>query len=167
MKTIMKIWLAATILLLMVGTAAAGIVMDITPIDNEVLPGEIATYEVDISYFMAVPPTEHVNLSIDDSISGWTYTFDPAEFDINASETKYSTLSIGVPTTALQGTYENIVNATATGEIVIPPMPPISIFEQVTLTVETSVIPEFTTIAIPVAATLGLLLLIRRRKEQN
>jgi len=157
-----KIWLAAFVLLLMVGTAAAdpGIVMEVTPIDNEVLPGETATYEVNVSYFMQWPSSEHVVLSIDNPI--WGYSFDPGEFDINTSESKYSTLSIFVPSGAPPGTYNHTVNATATA---VP-----FIIEKVTTTVETSVIPEFTSIAIPVAAIFGLLVLIRRRKqiqEQN
>ena len=157
METI-KIWLAAFVLLLMVGTAAAdpGIVMEVIPIDNEVLPGETATYEVNVSYFMTWPSSEHVVLSIDNPI--WSYTFDPAEFDINTSESKYSTLSIFVPSGAPPGTYNHTVNATATA---VP-----FIIEKVTTTVETSVIPEFTSIAIPVAAIFWLLLLIRRRKQK-
>ena len=146
----------------MVGTAAAdpGITMEVTPIDNEVLPGETATYEVSVYYFETWPSSEHVVLSIDNPI--WSYTFDPAEFDINTSESKYSTLSIFVPSGAPPGTYNHTVNATATA---VP-----FIIEKVTTTVETSVIPEFTSIAIPVAAIFGLLVLIRRRKqiqEQN
>ncbi|RLG99611.1 hypothetical protein DRO38_07530 [Candidatus Bathyarchaeota archaeon] len=145
----------------MVGTAAAdpGIVMEVTPIDNEVLPGEIATYEVNVSYFMTPPSTEHVVLSIDNPI--WNYTFDPAEFDINSGESKYSTLNISVPTDASPGTYTHTVNATATGVLI----PPVIITERVTTTVETTVIPEFSTIAIPVVAILVLVFLFNRRKH--
>ena len=148
----------------MVGTAAAdpGITMEVTPIDNEVLPGETATYEVNITYFMpSGPSTEHVVLSIDNPI--WSYTFDPAEFDINTGESKYSTLNISVPTDASPGTYTHTVNATATGVLTIPPVI-ITVTERVTTTVETTVIPEFSTIAIPVVAILGLVLLFNRRK---
>ena len=161
METI-KIWLAAFVLLLMVGTAAAdpGIVMEVTPIDNEVLPGETATYEVNVSYFMTWPSSEHVVLSIDNPI--WSYSFNPAEFDINTGESKYSTLSIDVPSDALPGTYNHTVNATATGQI-----GSFTITEDVTTDVETTVVPEFTTIAIPVAAIFGLLVLIRERKKQK
>ncbi|MDI6886249.1 MAG: PEF-CTERM sorting domain-containing protein [archaeon] len=146
----------------MVGTATAspdpGITMVVTQIDNEVLPGETATYQVKITYFMAFPPTEHVVLSIDNPI--WSYTFVPNDFDINSGESKYSTLSISVPTDAQPGTYTHIVNATATGQI-----GPIVITEKVTTTIETTVIPEFTTIAIPVAAILGLVFLFNRRRR--
>ena len=135
-----------------------GITLEVTPIDNEVLPGETATYEVSVTYFMDDPPTEHVVLSIDNPI--WSYTFDPAEFDITSGESKYSTLSISVPTNTQPGTYEHTVNATATGQI-----GPVTITEWVTTDVETEVIPEFTTIAIPVAVIFGLILLIRRRKR--
>ena len=158
METI-KIWFAAFVLLLMVGTAAAdpGIVMEVTPIDNEVLPGETATYEVSVYYFMDDPPTEHVNLSIDNPI--WNYTFDPAEFDINSQQTKYSNLSIFVPIDAQPGTYSHTVNATATGQI-----GPFTIKEDAFTDVETSVIPEFTTIAIPAAAIFVLFFVLRRKR---
>ena len=148
----------------MVGTAAAdpGITMEVTPIDNEVLPGETATYEVNVSYFMTPPPsTEHVVLSIDNPI--WSYSFNPAEFDINTGESKYSTLNISVPTDASPGTYTHTVNATATG-VLIPIPSPVVITERVTTTVETTVIPEFSTIAIPAAAIFVLLFVLRRKR---
>lgn len=161
MKTA-NIWLATAMLLLMVGTAAAGIAMSATPINPTVGPGGTATYEVNISYFMKEPPTEHIVLSIDNPISGWTYTFNPDEFDISTGELKYSTLNITAPATAQPGTYAHTVNATATGQIV-PAIPPI--IEIVTTDVETELIPEFTTMAVPVVLVIGLLLLMRRRKE--
>ena len=162
MKSIV-LGLAAFILLLMVGTTAAdpGIVMEIAPIGSEVLPGETATYEVNVSYFIAYPATEHVALSIDNAI--WSYTYDPAEFDIRTGESKYSTLSIDVPQNAQPGTYVHKVNATGTYEI-IPGWP---MTQDVFTDVETTVIPEFTTIAVPAAAIFGLVLLIRRRKQKK
>ena len=164
METI-KIWFAAFVLLLMVGTAAAdpGIVMEVTPIDNEVLPGETATYEVSVYYFMDDPPTEHVNLSIDNPI--WNYTFDPAEFDINSQQTKYSNLSIFVPTNAQPGTYSHVVNATAIGQVQIPGTPIVYTITEIVITdVETTVVPEFTSIAIPVAAIFVLFFVLRRKR---
>ena len=148
----------------MVGTATAspepGITLSITPIKDVVIPGENATYEVNITYFMPSPSTEHVVLSIDNPI--WSYTFDPAEFDINTGESKYSTLNISVPSDASPGTYTHTVNATATGVLI--PIPPVIITERVTTTVETTVIPEFSTIAIPAAAIFVMLFFIRRRR---
>ena len=159
MKTV-NIWLAASILLLTAGTVAAGITMSATPIDSTVGPGGTATYEVNVSYFMLFPPTEHVVLSIDNPILGWTYTFDPNGYDIRTRESKYSTLSITAPADAQPGTYTHTITATATGQI-----GPIPIVEIVTTDVETELIPEFSTIAVPVVAVIGLLLLMRRRKE--
>ena len=145
---------------LFIGTAAAepGIVMEITPIYDEVLPGETAIYEVNISYFMTFPAEEHVSLKIDNPI--WNYSFTPAEFNISSGASKYSNLSIFVPSDAQPGTYEHSINATALGQI-----GPIVIKEKVTTTVETTVIPEFTSIAIPAAAILGLIFLFGRRKK--
>ena len=152
------IWFAAFMLLLMVGIAAAspGITMVATPHDSEVLPGETATYDVEVSYFLQDPPSESVVLSIDNPI--WSsYTFNPATFTITTGDEITSVLSIDVPTDAQPDTYEHIIKGTATAE---------DITEVVTTTVETAVIPEFTTMAIPVAAIFGILLLIRRRKQQ-
>ena len=165
MKTV-NIWLAASILLLTAGTVAAGIVMEATPIASTVGPGGTATYEVNVSYFMDDPSTENVVLSIDNPISGWAYTFDPNGFDIGTEESKYSTLSIAVPTDAQIGTYVHTVNATATGQGQIPGIPIFyTITEIVTTDIETELIPEFSTIAVPVVTVIGLLLLMRRREQ--
>ncbi|MCW7077632.1 MAG: hypothetical protein OCU22_00660 [Canidatus Methanoxibalbensis ujae] len=70
-----------------------------------------------------------------------------------------------MPSDAPPGTYNHTVNATATGLIILP-IPPVIITERVTTTVETTVIPEFSTIAIP-AAIFVLLFFIRRRARNN
>ena len=95
---------------------------------------------------MDYPATEHVVLSIDNLL--WGYSFNPAGFDINTGESKYSTLSIYVPSDAPPGTYNHTVNATATYDV---PYPPFTATQDVTTDVETTVIPEFQTIAIPAA----------------
>jgi uncharacterized membrane protein len=141
-----------------VASANPGISVDVTPVKAEVLSDETAIYNVSVYCFAGF--TEHVLLAISNPTSDWTYTFDPDEFDINDGETVYSNLTMAVPTGASPGEYYHDVNATASfmgWEV-----------EKTTYTnVLTTVIPEFATIALPVAAIFGLLLLIRRRKEQN
>ena len=75
-------WLATAMLLLMVGTTAAGITMSVTSTDPTVGPGGTAACEVNICYFLPDPPTEHTVPYIDNPRLGWTYTFNPDEFDI-------------------------------------------------------------------------------------
>ena len=141
-----------------VASANPGISVDVTPVKAEVVYGETAIYNVSVYCFVGFP--EHVLLEISNPTSGWTYTFDPDEFDINTGETVYSNLTIAVPNDASPGEYYHDVNATASFMSII-------VQETTYTNVLTTVIPEFATIALPVAAIFGLLLLIRRRKEQN
>lgn len=85
-----------------------------------------------------------------------------------SGESKYSTLSIYVPSDAPPsdappGTYNHTVNATATYDV---PYPPFTATQDVTTDVETTVIPEFQTIAIPAASIFVLLFFIRRRARK-
>jgi len=148
------------IMVVAIGVASAdpGISVDVIPVNDEVLPGETAIYNVSVYCFAGM--TEHVLLEIANPTSGWTYTFDPGEFDIDDGETLYSNLTMEVPSGASPSDYYHDVNATATfwGYTV----------ESTAYTdVLTTVIPEFTTIAIPVAAIFGLLLLMQRRRKQK
>ena len=52
--------------------ASPGISLDITPINDTVLPGETASYEVNVT--SQVDMEETVHLSITKPISGWNYT---------------------------------------------------------------------------------------------
>lgn len=107
--------------------------------------------------------TEHVVLSISDPKTGWTYTFDEVEFDIAPGETVISDLSMEVPTDALPGDYYHAVH----GDAYLPGFEWIGAVEASTYTnVLTTVIPEFTTIAIPAMMVLGLFMLIGRRKKE-
>ena len=67
----------------------------------------------------------------------------------------------------LENIVKNQKGGRRTGEIIMPPTPPITITEGVSTTVETTVIPEFTTIAIPVAAIFGIVMLMQRRRKQK
>ncbi len=149
------------VMAVVIGIASAdpGITVDVIPVKDKVSPSGTAIYDVEVYCFAGI--TERVTLDISDLTltPGWTYTFDPDEFYIDDGETVHSTLTMDVPSDASLGEYYHDVNATATfmGYVV----------ESTAYTnVLTSVIPEFSTIAIPVAAIFGLLLLIRRRRQK-
>jgi len=90
----------------------------------------------------------------------WTYK----EFDLPAGATKEYPLYANLPVGVSAGNYRFV----AEGKAIIPTMPwlpdEFSASKEIIVTTEET-IPEFPTIAIPVAAILGLLLLIRRRKQ--
>jgi hypothetical protein len=135
-----------------------GLVVDVTPLEDSVLPGETATYTVSVTNQAGI--TEQVTLSITNPRTGWSYTFTPTEFAVHQGETVFSDLLIGVPADASPGEYYHDVKAEGAVSGTV-------IEESLYLNVLTTVIPEFTTIAIPVAAVLGLFMLMqRRRKEQ-
>lgn len=154
--------LLVAIMAVAIGVASAdpGITVDVIPVEDTVIPGGTATYDVAVYCFAGM--TERVILDISDLTltPGWTYTFDPEEFLIDDGETVHSTLTMEVPSDAQLGEYYHDVNATATfmGCVV----------ESTAYTnVLTTVIPEFQTIAAPVAAIFGLLLLIRIRRRRQ
>ena len=148
--------------------ASAGIkkkavsIISVTPIDDEVLPGETATYNITVRSISAPgDPMETVKLAVEDPKPGWTYSFDPNEFFINASETKYAIMSIGVPADAALGDYYHKINATvyASGYEYLG-----STSETAYTGVKTSAIPEFPMMAIPLTIVLAVAFLIFRRR---
>ena len=138
-----------------ISSATPDLVVDVIPIKDVVAPGEYATYTINVTSKATI--TEHVVLSILNQRDRWNYTFSPDEFDIEPGETVLSTLSIGVPSDASPGDYYHDVKAS--GQFL-----GVEIEKTVYTNVLTSVIPEFSTIAIPAAAIFILLFFIRRRR---
>ena len=161
-KELMKAFVIASVLLVAtIGMVSAGIVVDVTSVKDTVAPGETATYNVNVTSITTAD--EKIVLLIDDPTPGWGFNFDPNNYNISAYESVNSDLEISVPSTAAVGEYYHTVNATA----YTPGMELLGIVQFAIYTnVPTTVIPEFTTIAIPVAAIFGLFLLIRRRKQK-
>ena len=163
MKKIMVVLVVTISLLISVGIVSAadrGINLFVTPITDSVLVGETATYTVTVKPITKV--TEKVTLDVrdDTKIAGATYTFSDNGFDVGPYPDPVTvTMSIDIPSTAVAGNYPQTVTAEAEwmdmhwGD------------SDFTTYVDVQ-IPEFSTIAIPVAAVLGLLLLMRRRKQQ-
>ena len=136
--------------------ADPGISLDITPINDKVLPGETASYEVNVT--SQVNWDETVHLSVTNPISGWNYTFSENDFNLPAYSSKTVNMFITVASDASPGDYYHDVRAEgkAFG---------ITVEETVYTNVLTTVIPEFSTIAIPVVAILVLVFLFNRRKH--
>ena len=155
-----KILLAGIVFALALVTASLveanpGISLDITPINDTVLPGETASYEVNVT--SQVNWNETVHLSITNPISGWNYTFSENDFNLPAHASKTVDMYITVASDASPGDYYHDVRAEgkAFG---------ITVEDTVYTNVLTTVIPEFTTIAIPAAAIFVLLFVLRRKR---
>ena len=105
----MAIFLACILLVISSETAVAspGIIMDVVPINDSVFSGENATYIVNVTSITT--EEEFVELSIADPKPGWTYTFDPANYDIAPSEIVYSNLIISVPSSASGDYYHDVI----------------------------------------------------------
>jgi len=136
--------------------ASPGISLDITPINDKVLPGETASYEVKVTSQVSIDETVH--LSITDPISGWSYIFSENDFNLPAYGSKTVEMFITVASDASPGDYYHDVKAEGI------PFFGIAVEKTVYTNVLTTVIPEFSTIAIPVVAILGLVFLFNRKK---
>lgn len=169
-KIIVGIFVAAFIAALALSSPASAdmkikavSIMSVTPIDGEVCPGGTATYDVEVrSISVTGDPMENVTLAVEDPKPGWTYSFDPVEFVINATETKHSNLNISVPAGAARGDYYHKINATvyASGYGYLG-----STSKTAYTGVKTTAIPEFPVMAIPIAIVLAIAFLIFRRRE--
>lgn len=143
-------------------SADPGIVVYVTPISDTVAQGGTATYTVNVSSITT--DSETIVLLIDNPTSGWGFDFDPNNYIIDPDSSVYSDLDITVPSDAAVGEYYHTVNATAyTPDLEFLGVVQFAVFTNVL----TTVIPEFTTIAIPVAAIFGLFVLIRGRKQKR
>ena len=162
MKRLNKLILVLFVTLSTVSMVSADpLTIDVIPIDNQVLPGEAATYTVSLTNGGTVTETL-TNLYASNGPGDFTYVFSETTGDVPGGGTKEVDLSVTVPAGKPQGTYTFDVNADWQ-----KPMGPLTIrktsnYLGVVLDVE---IPEFSTIAVPVVAVIGLLLLMRRRKE--
>jgi hypothetical protein len=167
MKGKLLAMLGFVIALTFANTASAAVLLDVTPEDGiTVAQGGTITYIVNVTGEADLFFSQDEDFSIEetDKQPGWTYTFDPETVTVTAPfQSEYSTLTIVVASDAPLGVYQHTVIAEGYDEfgrlfdIVV---------ELDTEVINTEVIPEFTTIAIPVAAIFGLLLLIRRRKQK-
>lgn len=155
-------------LLLLANTCSAAADLTVTPVsDNIVEPGGTVYYYVNLSTTtdLGGNQTEYLSIRTDTKQSGWSYLFDPEKLILkNAGDSKTSILAITVPDTATEKTYYHVVVADGYLEIA----------DNITIQVEhdesginpdVNNIPEFPSIALPVAAVLGLVFAFGRKKE--
>lgn len=156
--------------MLLANISSAAVELTVTPMDGiTVVQGETISYVATVTVTEPIdfPPQEEV-FSIEDADKqpDWTYTFDPASVTLEnvVGDSGSSTLTITVPIDAPTGLYSHTVIATgydAFGNMIgVPTEVDIYI-----INTDVTPIPEFSTIAVPVVAVIGLLLLMRRRKE--
>ena len=163
MKELNRLILVLLVTLSTVAMVSADpLTIDVIPISSQVLSGETATYKVSLTN--GGESTETLtNLYVSDGPGDFTYDFSETTGDVLPGETKEVVLSVTVPADKPQGTYTFDVYAdwdtTYFGFLTISKT---SNYLDVVLEV---LIPEFSTIAVPVVTVIGLLLLMRRRKQ--
>ncbi|MFQ6056358.1 MAG: hypothetical protein ACE5J3_10305 [Methanosarcinales archaeon] len=163
MKNLNKLIITLLILLSTVENVSADpLTIDVIPINNQVQPGEIATYKVNL--INGGPSTETLtNLYVLDGPGDFTYVFSKTSGVVLGYETKQVDLSVTVPISKSQGTYTFDVYADWQKTL-----GPFTIKKTNNyLDVILNVIPEFTTIAIPALISLGIIFLVFRRKRRN
>jgi hypothetical protein len=167
MKKIGLLFVGLLSLLFLVNTCSA---VEFT-IDHDVLtahPGDIVNYTMTVTASNEdldfAPITE--TFAVNESVPGWLYSFsnDMVILD-NSSKTNTSILSITVPTTATPGkTYRHAINATGQDSIGRDYGIPTEVDVYV-INTNVQQVPEFPSIALPVAAVLGLVAIFGRKKE--
>ncbi len=156
---------AALVLSLMLSSAGIasahpGIVVTVLPDSLNAQLGQTVVYEVTTESITDTP--EHVILSIKNPLASWGYVFDNPEFDIAPGQNITTNLSVTVPASASQGTYQS--NVLGTGAV-----PGYEVFPTETsfFTFITVAIPEFPSIIVPVVATIGIVLVLRRGQKEK
>jgi hypothetical protein len=167
------------LLLLLANTcSASGLTLSVLPEDGSISvePGQTISYIATVSdvYIGNTDPllAEDVQFSINRTYQdtwwnpNWNYEFLPSTVRLESgTDSKASTLTLHVPENAIPGTYSHTVEASAlnqydqvigqtTGRITIN-----------VIDTDVTSVPEFPTVALPVAAILGLLFIIGRKKE--
>jgi hypothetical protein len=161
-------------LLLLVSTCSAEVDLTVSPVNgNSVAPGGTISYYliVQANDLGDVLQKEVFFISDDTKQSGWEYTFDPNNLILTGIGESRSLLTVKVPDNAEPGTYQHIL--LADGFAVFGGEDP-TIAEPIEIWVEndetsfnTEVqIPEFPSVVLPVAAVLGLVAILGRRKSE-
>jgi hypothetical protein len=148
-------------LLFLVNTCSAAVEFNIPQDTVYAYRGETVSFNLNVN----LDPQSQVSgdiietFSIDqDGIPGWGYHFSKNSVTLNnANPSDSSVLYITVPNDAAAGEYEHTILATGDDGVV----------QEVSMyVVNTNVsVPEFPSVAVPVAAVLGLMLIFGRKKD--
>ncbi|MDI9395492.1 MAG: PEF-CTERM sorting domain-containing protein [Euryarchaeota archaeon] len=159
-------------LLLLANTCSAAVELDVPVDTKEAAPGTIVRYDLVVSLgeepddTVPYPITEFFSIEEDDENAGWLYSFSRESVILDLERTTNSSvLEITVPGNAEIGkTYSHTVIATGYDSLGDELGIPIELDVHVVNT-NVNEIPEFPSIALPVAAVLGLVFVFGRRKE--
>jgi len=153
----MRVWLVLLLLIVACGKSLATISVDVTPSTQTATAGATVDYTLKVTSSDNSPKlVDSVWMSV--TQPGWTYTFDPdiAGQIISGYGSIETTIHVSLPSTATAGSYSHEVSVmvksfevTETGS------------KQFETEVTTS-IPEFATVAIPVAIALVAIYLMKR-----
>lgn len=155
-------------LLFIVNVCSASVEFTIPQGTQYVKAGGTVNYDLDVSLGQdpdqTVPYPITEEFSLDHQIPGWIYSFNKASVDLDLSNpTDSSVLSITVPSDAVPGTYSHTVYATGYD----------SLGRQYNFATEVAFfvintnvsVPEFPSVAVPVATILGMIVIFRRGKS--
>ncbi|KKH64298.1 PEF-CTERM sorting domain-containing protein [Methanosarcina mazei] len=175
-----RVGIGILLLVLLINTcSAAGFSLLVNPVDtNFVNPGDSISYEATVSDDMLIVDpddpsydqllsSEDVMFSVSESDKqpGWTYAFAPSTVTLSSpTESKSSILTMTVPADASTGVYYHRVEAKVwNGYSYLFQEPGIT--QVYVINTDVNSIPEFPSIALPVAAVLGLVLIFGRKRE--
>ncbi|MCX9012989.1 MAG: PEF-CTERM sorting domain-containing protein [Candidatus Methanoperedens sp.] len=158
--------LIVVLLVLLTTAAVAGadpLAIDVVPIDNQVQPGGIATYKVNLTNGGTTKET-FTNIYASDGPTDFSYVFSETSGDVPALTTKQIDLSVTVPSNKPTGAYTFDVNADWQKKLGPITIKKTANYLDVVLNV---LIPEFPTVALPIISALGIVFLLSKRKERS
>lgn len=157
-------------LLLLANTCSAAVELDVADEIKEAAPGTTVSYDLVVALEEPIDETVDYPIteefSIDPIREGWVYSFsrDSVMLDLTRT-TNTSVLEITVPANAIVGeTYTHTVIATGYDSFGKEYDIPLELDVYV-INTDINNIPEFPSIALPVAAVLGLVFVFGRKKE--
>ncbi len=166
---------ATLVLLLLANTCSALVDISVAPIGetNNVAPGGTISYELTATVWSTasssnLPQTEVFYMNNSLTYPYWVYTFSSDQLTLNnPGESKSTILTINVPANATAGTYPHMVIIEGGKLSVLPWTTTFFVFETDVAPFDVNLlIPEFSTVAVPMLAILGLLTIFGRRNDK-
>jgi hypothetical protein len=179
-KKIMISMMVLSIMLVMIGTAAADPArLDIVPGDDSnplahPLDGTTVTYPVQM-YEIAdsTTTTRYIQINVDSGLtSARLYNPSVGNVDLTATSGNSASGTFTIPKGTTSMTFSLDITTSTPGEVTIMSNWGISLFDSTSMpqdfgSASSSFIPEFPTIALPIATILGLMFIISTRKKEE